>query len=443
MAALEAFGLAALGWVASPVVKDLVSKAISYLGGDIAEGLEDLETIHIPQFQLTIEAAQNSKDKDKLAKLAKWLDHLKNAYYDAEAILHELEYEGLKCQVKGDSKKQLQVRLSSHPIVKPLAKVTSKLNRKTSPVIRPLRKTTKKMSQKISMLSPQKMKLWNHLNKLKKIAAEAKDFRELLRTQSGREYGASAGNRTSDTSSLLSHKVFGRDEIRDQITKFLLDEQAASSSTKSYSVFAITGIGGAGKTTLAQYVYNNERVKNNIKTIWLSLSENKDVKECTRMIIEGVTGQESPNLLSLNNLQTKLVESLSKFKSILLVLDDVWYDQKTEEQWDNLLAPFASIGGRCKIVVTSCKALFPNALSRGELITIKLSELAHDDFKSLFRFYALDGLELNDPCLKSDLCEIGDEIAAKMIRSPLAAKVVGNQLRKRPEKSFLAGHSKN
>ncbi|KAJ4818722.1 Disease resistance protein RGA2 [Rhynchospora pubera] len=488
MTGVEAVGLAALGWVASPVVKELISKGISYLGSDIAEGLEDLETILLPQFQLTIQAAQNSKDKDKLAK---WLDHLKNAYYDAEAIIHELEYERLKNKVKGD-KKKLWVRISSHPIIKPLAKVTSKVAKKTSPVIKPIAKVTRKVSQKVSLLSPQKRRLLAQLNNLKKIAAEAEKFRNLLGIQSENTNAVPAGNSPPETSELLDHKVFGRDEIRDQIIGFLgasrstdeqgvssstdekgasrsidkqgvssstdeqgasrsidkqgassstdeqgvsrstdeqgasrstdeqgasrstdeqgvssstdeqgasrstdeqgasrsIDKQGASSSTDeqgasrstdeqgasrstdeqgasrstdeqgvssstdeqgargsigSYSVVAITGIGGDGKTTLAQHVYNDERVKKHFGVrVWLSLSEKKDVRERIKVMIEGVTEQESPNLLGLSNLQNKLTKILPESKSILLVLDDLWYDHKAEQQWDDLLAPFAS-----------------------------------------------------------------------------------------------------
>ncbi|KAJ1685519.1 hypothetical protein LUZ63_016909 [Rhynchospora breviuscula] len=428
-----AFGLAALGWVASPVIKDLVSKGISYLGSDMAEELDDLETILLPQFQLTIQAAQNSPHKDKLEK---WLDRLKNAYYGAEAILHDLEYERLKRRAKGDDRKKQWVCISSHPIIKPLAKVTSKVTKKTSPVMEPLKTITKKVNLKASPLSPQKKKLLAQLNKLKKIAAEAKEFRELLGIQFSNEKGAPIRNRTSEITSFLRDKVFGRDQVRDQIIKYLLDEQGESSSTRSYSVVAITGIGGAGKTTLAQYVYNDEIVQKYFGvTMWLCLSENKDMKEYTKEMIGCASGKKCEDIPSLDHLQKNLKETLSESKSILLVLDNVLYDEKKDNEWDNFFDPFVSIGGRFGIVVTSRETLFPNAFSRGKLLTIELPDLSPNDFQSLFRYYAMDGLEISD-LLKTDLCDIGDHIAEEMNKSPLAAKVIGNQLRKQPEITF-------
>ncbi|KAJ3701442.1 hypothetical protein LUZ61_005147 [Rhynchospora tenuis] len=406
MAGPEAVGLAALGWVASPVIKEFVSKVISYLGSDIADGLEELETILLPQFQLTIRAAQNSTDKDKLDKLAKWLDRLKNAYYDAEAILHELEYEHLKRQANGDSEKQLQVRISSPPIIKPLAKVT------------------RKVRQKVSLLSPQKRRLLAQLNKLKKIATEAEKFCKLLEIQSGNDKGAPIHNKFSETSSILHDKVFGRDEVRDLIIKYLLDEQAESSS-RSYSVVAITGIGGAGKTTLAQYIYNDEIVQKYFGVrMWLCLSENKDIKEYTKEMIWCASGKKCEDIPNLDLLHKNLKEILSESKRILLVLDNILYDKKKEHEWDNFFAPFASKGGIFGIMVTSREAIFPNALSRGNLITIELPELSPNDFKSLFWYYAMNGLEISGS-LKTDLRDIGDHIAGKISKSPLAAKLIG------------------
>ncbi|XP_078174287.1 putative disease resistance RPP13-like protein 1 [Carex rostrata] len=400
--------LAGLGWIVSPVVKDLVNKSISYLGSDIAKGLEDLEMVLLPQFKLTIEAAQHSPHK---VEFTKWLARLKNAYFDAEAILHELEYKHLECKVKGKDKKLL-VRLSSKPIIKPLAKFADQVTKKAS------------------MLSSQKRKLLKRLNKLKEIAAEAKDLRDLLGNNS-----VIGGNNRPVTSFLLAHKVFGRDGEREHIINFLLDDRDHDGDR--YSVIAITGMGGAGKTTLAQYIYNDPRVKKHFPIrMWLYISRNLDITKCTKEMIECASGDKCPNIHNLSVLQNKLLETLSKSDNIMVVLDDVWCDRETgESQWDELLKPFAFRGAKCKIMVTSRSSWsFPSALQPSKLT--KLSDLALDDFISLLRYHSIDGLQINNAQLKNDLSDIVDQIAKSMSKSPLAAKVVGNQLRKRPEISF-------
>ncbi|XP_078150798.1 disease resistance protein RGA2-like [Carex rostrata] len=313
---------------------------------------------------------------------------------------------------------KLLVHLSSKPIIKPLAKFTDRV------------------AKKVSLLSPQKRKLLQRMNKLKKIAAEAKTFRDLLGIQeTGSKDGVIDGNSHFAATSLLIDKVFGRDAHRNEIINFLLDD--GDHDGDRYSVVVVTGMGGVGKTTLAQYVYNDERVKKYFGLrMWLSLSQNLDIIERTKEMIDCASGKECPNLRNLSVLQEKLVETLRESDNIIVVLDDMWYTREVgENQWDDLLKPFASLGGRCKIVVTSRSSWpFPNALQPGK--HIKLSDLEQDDFISLLRYRAIDGLQFNNPQLKNDLSDILDQIAKKISKLPLAAKVVGNQLCQQPNISF-------
>ncbi|XP_078164575.1 putative disease resistance protein At3g14460 isoform X2 [Carex rostrata] len=369
----EAAVIAGLGWVACPVITKLVNKSSSYLGSNITKELEDLETILQPQIQRTIEAAEHSPSR---AQFSGWLARLKNAYLDAEPILHDLEYERLKRKAQGEGKKRL-VCLSSKPIIKPIVK-------------------------KASLLSAQKRKLLKRLKKLKEVAAEAKILRGLLSTESTQST-QNAGDNPFVTTSLPGNadKVFGRNGEYEEIIKFLLDEQGGcSSSTKSYSVIAVTGMGGAGKTTLAQYVYNDERVKKYFGVrMWLSLSQNMDIIEHIKEMIEFASGKPH-NLNNLSKLQEELVETLPENIKVMVVLDNVWYDNNDgavrENQWENLLKPFHSRGGTCKIMVTSRSSWsFPIDLQPEKLI--QLSDLAPDDFKSLLRYRAIDGLLINNP----------------------------------------------
>ena len=57
----------------------------------------------------------------------------------------------------------------------------------------------------------------------------------------------------------------------------------SSDNQENFSMVAIVGIGGLGKTTLAQLVYNNERVVQYFEPrIWVCVSNNFDVKSLVK-----------------------------------------------------------------------------------------------------------------------------------------------------------------
>ncbi|WKA13348.1 hypothetical protein VitviT2T_030654 [Vitis vinifera] len=64
-------------------------------------------------------------------------------------------------------------------------------------------------------------------------------------------------NTWRDTHSfVLKSGIVGRDENKKEIVNLLV----SSGDEENLSIVAIVGIGGLGKTTLTQLVYNNERV---------------------------------------------------------------------------------------------------------------------------------------------------------------------------------------
>ena len=126
-----------------------------------------------------------------------------------------------------------------------------------------------------------------------------------------------------ETSSFSTElKVYGRDEENKNIVNLLVNNIA----DQDLSIYAIFGIAGLGKTTLAQMVFNNNMVKRHFHIrIWVCVSENFELKT----LIQDIIQSRSNYVQTLNELQCRLQEELSG-KKFLLVLDDVWNKDQTK-----------------------------------------------------------------------------------------------------------------
>ncbi|RCV19534.1 hypothetical protein SETIT_3G393500v2 [Setaria italica] len=360
--------LASLRWVASPIANKLLADASTYLGMDMSRELQELESTILPQFELVIEAAEKSPHRGKLEK---WLQDLKAAFYNAEDVLDEHEYNKLKRNAK-QSKWAAMACGGSWP------------------------------PGRLANLHPGNRRLLRQVNELKDILVKAKSFRKQLG---------------------VLPAVLGRDMERDHIIQFLLNDEASSGSGSArISSLAIVGLGGMGKSTLAQYVYNDKRVEEYFgKRMWVCISRKLDVRRHTREIIESAEKGECPIVDNLDTLQYKLRDILQKSERFLLVLDDVWFDESNvERDWEQLLAPLASKQRGSKILVTSRRNVFPAALCCQEVFD--LQDMEDSAFLTLLREHAFSGAEIRDA-----------QLPRRLGQSPLAAKTVGSQLSRKKD----------
>uniref|UniRef100_A0A2N9FMZ9 NB-ARC domain-containing protein n=1 Tax=Fagus sylvatica TaxID=28930 RepID=A0A2N9FMZ9_FAGSY len=85
---------------------------------------------------------------------------------------------------------------------------------------------------------------------------------------------------------ILEEEVIGREDEKTIIDMLLnIDEE-----DQNVSFISIVGIGGLGKTTLAQYVYNDEKVKTYFDLqMWVCVSDVFNVKAIAEKIIESTT----------------------------------------------------------------------------------------------------------------------------------------------------------
>ena len=142
-------------------------------------------------------------------------------------------------------------------------------------------------------------------------------------------------SRRPHSSSLIDEwTVIGRDENKRKIVEMLL----WIGEGVNVSVIPIVGMGGIGKTTLAQLVYNDAEIVGCFDLrIWISVSVDYDVVRITKSIVESAT-EKRLKLSELDPIQVRL-QNILRGKRFLLVLDDLWNENISE--WDVLRSPFS------------------------------------------------------------------------------------------------------
>ncbi|CAO2201193.1 unnamed protein product [Urochloa humidicola] len=191
------------------------------------------------------------------------------------------------------------------------------------------------------------------------------------------------------------------------------------------SVYGILGMGGIGKTTLAQKIYNDRRIRARFPhvLIWLSISESVSETDLLKEAIEK-TGGQSNQQKSKDQLVQVLLDSI-RGKSVFLVLDNV--TSSNVWCWDNLLC---SPMERCldaHVVVTTRSH---DVLSQMNAVHVKEMHKLRDP----------DALELlmKRSFRTKDEINVFSDVGAKIVRKcdglPLAIKVIGGVLSSRSSK---------
>ncbi|KAL2920521.1 Disease resistance protein RGA2 [Bienertia sinuspersici] len=220
-----------------------------------------------------------------------------------------------------------------------------------------------------------------------------------------------------------ANKIIGRKEDREAIVKMLLDR-----NDEEVRFTTIVGVGGLGKTALAQLVYHDERINNefheNMK-LWVCVSDQEgeqfDVKTILIKILEQVTKKKKDDSSTLQLVQHQFQEKL-RGQKYLLVLDDVWNEDPMK--WCNL-QEFLTLGqGGSRVMVTTRSMMTAKIID--ERHAYELEGLSGEDSWRLFEMSAFDkGIKREN---HNEFVEIGKKIVDNCHNNPLALKVVGSLL---------------
>ncbi|XP_078152914.1 putative disease resistance protein RGA1 [Carex rostrata] len=347
---------------------------------------KDLERLMrtLEWIKATLYDADEREIRDRSVKL--WLKELKKVAYDAEDVLSEYLYEvnrvhleARKASEASDSHKRKKMEYIEYIVQIPDGMV-------------------------------------DRLNKIRSR------FDEIAKDRVALQFWESDGARRPNNKLLrppTGHMVdeaniFGRDAEIEEVINLLLSEKE-----KPFSVISIIGKGGLGKTTIAQLVYKDERVTKCFDLFgWVCVSEEFDVGRLTKATIESVSKINS-NLSELSSLQEKLAE-IVKGKKILLVLDDVWNENRS--LWDSLRVPFKE-AKLVRILVTTRNKMVADVMQTTTYF--RPTNMPEDSCWQLFQHYAFNGTSDTMP---PHLVNMGKDIMRKCGGLPLAVKSIASLL---------------
>ncbi|KAH0642799.1 hypothetical protein KY289_033773 [Solanum tuberosum] len=329
--------------------------------------------------QAVLEDAQKKQLKDKA--IENWLQKLNSAAYEADDILDECKTEA-----------PIRHKKNKYGCYDPNITFRHKIG-----------KRMKNIMEKLDAIAAERLKF--HL-----------DERTIERQVATRQTGFV----------LNEPRVYGRDKEKDEIVKILINNV---SDAQTLSVLPILGMGGLGKTTLAQMVFNDQRVTEHFHPkIWVCVSDDFDEKRLIKEIVESIEGRPLLGDMHLAPLQKKLQELLNG-KTYLIVLDDVWNED--QQKWANLRAVL-TVGASGASILTTTRLEKVGSIM-GTLQPYELSNLSQEDCWLLFIQRAFGHQEE----INHNLVAIGKEIVKKCGGVPLAAKTLGSILRfKREERQW-------
>ncbi|KAG6632516.1 putative disease resistance RPP13-like protein 1 [Carya illinoinensis] len=310
----------------------------------------------------------------------KWLHELKDAVYDAEDILDEIHTEVLRCKLDDE-----------------FQTFATKVRKTFSTSLNPfVREIEPKINDVVETL--------DHLVKRK----DAIGLKEGV--------GVKSSGRSSTTSLVKESDIFGRTDDKEAIINLLLSDNV---SGNELCVIAIVGMGGLGKTTLAQLVYNDDKMEKHFDLkAWVCVSDDFDVLKMTKTMLEkfGLSA-DSTDGKSLDWLQVTLQQKLTG-KKFLLVLDDVWNENYSE--WEAFSNPFRFGVEGSRVIVTTREKHVASIMRSTEIHDLKTLQEGY--CWSLFSKHAFCS---GNSDAHPELEVIGRQIVKRCEGLPLAVKTIG------------------
>ncbi|KAK3159814.1 hypothetical protein QOZ80_1BG0051390 [Eleusine coracana subsp. coracana] len=172
--------------------------------------------------------------------------------------------------------------------------------------------------------------------------------------------------------------LVGVDDARDELIKVL-----SNRSEVDVKIVSIVGLGGLGKTTLANAVYDKIKVQF-VCSAFVSVSRNPDITRIFKKILHQLDKEEFKDINEAVRDVDQLIRELKQYlqsKRYLIVIDDLW----DETNWKYIKCAFPKNTCSSRLIITTRKLNVSTAScsSDGDII-YKMKPLSDDDSLRLF-----------------------------------------------------------
>ncbi|CAD6255978.1 unnamed protein product [Miscanthus lutarioriparius] len=281
-------------------------------GGDLEEKKDALETI-----SAVLEDAERRSGKEKLVQLC--LKQLKDIALDISDVLEDYQ----------DTTDQAAATMPGLLSCLPVA------------------------YKKIAMANRMK----SLREKLTKIRNEIDNFNFIRGSSTTKEQPY---DERETTSNLPEEPLIRRDGEKQEIIKLL----STNTNNNEIVIVPIYGLGGMGKSNLAQLVYNDESFKKYDHRIWVYVSQDFNLNKIGSSIISQLPTEGGQQNIGIQQVIKQCLDNLLQGKEVLIVLNDLWEEKETELA--KLRRMLHVKGSKVGVIVTTRKEEIARKVSTSE-----------------------------------------------------------------------------